>query len=82
MSRLMDLVAGDATGRLHIYHDSGGGPESHSYRLPITLEAGGAPFHLDPGPGPDRSGVREALAAVGRQGDPPQGHLVAGEAAR
>jgi hypothetical protein len=45
----LDLVSGDATGRLHVYRDAGG-PGQHLYRGPSTLEAGGAPFRLDPGP--------------------------------
>ena len=45
----LDLVAGDSTGRLHIFLDSGS-PDGHLYRAPLALEAGGAPFRLDPGP--------------------------------
>ncbi len=39
-------------------------------------------LHLHAGPGADGPEVREALPAVGRQGDPPQGHLVARKATR
>lgn len=45
----LDLVAGDATGRLHLFRDAGG-RNGRRYRSPITLEAGGAPFQVDPGP--------------------------------
>jgi hypothetical protein len=45
----LDLVAGDAIGRLHLFRDNGG-REAHRYWLPLRLEAGGAPFQLDPGP--------------------------------
>lgn len=45
----LDLVAGDATGRLHLYRDVGG-TDGHRYQLPTAIEAGGAPFQLDPGP--------------------------------
>jgi hypothetical protein len=45
----LDLVVGDATGRLHLFRD-GGSRDGHRYRLPVSLEAGGAPFQVDPGP--------------------------------
>ncbi len=45
----LDLIAGDSTGRLHLFHDAGPRGQ-HLYRAPITIEAGGAPFRLDPGP--------------------------------
>ena len=45
----LDLVCGDAPGRLHLVKDLGGRGD-HRYALPIALEAGGAPFRLDPGP--------------------------------
>jgi hypothetical protein len=41
----LDLVTGDAAGRLHLFADAGG----RRYRLPVTVEAGGAPFQVDPG---------------------------------
>ncbi len=45
----LDLVYGDAPGRLHFVPDLGGSGDHH-YALPVTLEAGGTPFRLDPGP--------------------------------
>jgi len=42
----LDLVAGDALGRLHLFRDAGG----RAYRLPEAVEAGGAPFQVAPGP--------------------------------
>ena len=45
----LDLVVGDAPGRLHLVFDQGGGA-NHRYTLPVMLEAGGVPFRLDPGP--------------------------------
>lgn len=45
----LDLVVGDATGRLHLLRDTGSAGK-HRYRLPVTIESGGAPFQLDPGP--------------------------------
>ncbi len=47
----LDLIGGDATGRLSLYRDSGDPVgQRHQYRLPVIVEAGGAPFRLDPGP--------------------------------
>ena len=45
----LDLVFGDAPGRLHLVEDLGQGAD-HRYGLPVVLEAGGTPFRLDPGP--------------------------------
>ncbi len=45
----LDLITGDASGRLHLVHDLGG-PNDHRYGTPTTIEAGGAPFRVDPGP--------------------------------
>jgi hypothetical protein len=45
----LDLVVGDASGRLHLLEDLGGGAD-HRYGAPRTIEAGGTPFRLDPGP--------------------------------
>jgi hypothetical protein len=45
----LDLVFGDAPGRLHYVQDLGSGAE-HRYALPSELEAGGTPFRIDPGP--------------------------------
>jgi hypothetical protein len=45
----LDLVAGTATGHLSLLHDAGD-REGRAYRAPVTIEAGGAPFRLDPGP--------------------------------
>jgi hypothetical protein len=45
----LDLVAGDAAGRLAWFKDLGQGPE-HRYQAPIGIESGGLPFRLDPGP--------------------------------
>jgi len=45
----LDLVAGDISGRLHVFrHHNGEG--GHRYKAGVTLEAGGIPFFLDPGP--------------------------------
>jgi hypothetical protein len=47
----LDLVVGDAPGRLHYVQDLGApGEYSHHYAAPILIEAGGVPFRLDPGP--------------------------------
>ncbi len=51
----LDLVFGDAPGRLHLLYDQGGGAD-HRYMLPLTLEAGGGPFRVDPGPDGMRDG--------------------------
>ncbi|MGE5754635.1 MAG: FG-GAP repeat domain-containing protein, partial [Planctomycetaceae bacterium] len=51
----LDLVVGDAPGRLHLVQDLGGG-DDHRYATPVALEAGGAPFRLDPGPDGMRDG--------------------------
>ena len=45
----LDLVVGDASGRLRWFRDSGDAGD-HRYSLPIDLDVGGAPFRLDPGP--------------------------------
>jgi hypothetical protein len=45
----LDLVVGDAAGRLHYYRDLGRAG-AHRYAAPILIEAGGTPFRLDPGP--------------------------------
>jgi hypothetical protein len=45
----LDLVYGDAAGRLHFLQDLGSG-DDHRYALPVALEAGGAPFRIEPGP--------------------------------
>jgi hypothetical protein len=45
----LDLVYGDAFGRLHYAEDVGSG-DDHRYALPVVLEAGGAPFRIEPGP--------------------------------
>jgi hypothetical protein len=42
----LDLVAGDATGRLRLLTDTGG----RLYSAPHVIEAGGAVFQVDPGP--------------------------------
>jgi hypothetical protein len=65
----LDLVAGDASGRLHLYTDSGG-REGHAYRLPVVIDAGGAPFQVDPGPdgmleGPAHPRLGYACPALG-----------------
>jgi hypothetical protein len=54
----LDLVYGDATGRLHSIEDLGTGAE-HRYAAPVPIEAGGAPFRVDPGP----DGMLEGPAA-------------------
>jgi hypothetical protein len=55
----LDLVYGDAPGRLHLVQDLGGG-DDHRYALPVALEAGGTPFRLDPGP----DGMRDGPVAL------------------
>lgn len=45
----LDLVVGDASGRLHYFEDLGQ-PGDHAYAAPLLLEAGGEPFRIDPGP--------------------------------
>jgi hypothetical protein len=45
----LDLVVGDASGRLHLLLDRGG-PAAHRYAAPVEIELGGEPFRLDPGP--------------------------------
>jgi hypothetical protein len=44
----LDLVSGDAAGRLHYFQDMGNAA-THRYAAPVTVEAGGVPFRLDPG---------------------------------
>ncbi|MDR3636390.1 MAG: hypothetical protein P4L84_21485 [Isosphaeraceae bacterium] len=51
----IDLIHGDAAGRLHLTQDLGG-PGDHRYAAPVTLEAGGVPFRVDPGPDGMRDG--------------------------
>lgn len=45
----LDLLYGDAVGRLHYVQDLGSG-DDHRYARPVSLEAGGAPFRIEPGP--------------------------------
>jgi hypothetical protein len=45
----MDIVYGDALGRLHYLQDLGSG-DDHCYALPVIIEAAGAPFRIEPGP--------------------------------
>src|SRR5690606_27091181 len=45
----LDLVVGDASGRLHYFEDLGR-PGDHAYAAPLMLEAGGEPCRIDPGP--------------------------------
>lgn len=45
----LDLVVGDAVGRLWLFRDQGGSGD-HRYARPVELEAGGEAFCLDPGP--------------------------------
>lgn len=45
----LDLVFGDASGRLHYVQDMGT-RDDHRYLAPVTIEGGGAPFRVDPGP--------------------------------
>jgi hypothetical protein len=55
----LDLVVGDAPGRLYLVQDLGGGSD-HRYAAPVALEAGGVPFRLDPGP----DGMRDGPVAL------------------
>ncbi len=45
----LDLVVGDASGRLHYFEDRGSG-DAHAYAAPVAMDAGGEPFRVDPGP--------------------------------
>jgi hypothetical protein len=45
----LDLVYGDAAGRLYFVEDLGSG-DDHRYALPLALEAGGVTFRIEPGP--------------------------------
>jgi hypothetical protein len=45
----LDIVRGDAVGRLYYLQDLGSG-DDHRYALPVCIEAGGAPFRIEPGP--------------------------------
>jgi hypothetical protein len=45
----LDLLVGDGFGRLHFLEDLGHG-DAHRYAAPVVLEAGGAPFRIEPGP--------------------------------
>ncbi len=45
----LDIVFGDASGRLYLAEDLGDATD-HRYAAPVELEAGGAPFRLEPGP--------------------------------
>ncbi len=51
----LDLVVGDAAGRLYQVEDRGGGAD-HRYAAPGAIEAGGTPFRVDPGPDGMRDG--------------------------
>jgi hypothetical protein len=51
----LDLVFGDATGRLHSLLDMGSGGD-HRYHAPVAIEGGGVPFQVDPGPDGMRDG--------------------------
>jgi len=44
----LDLVYGDAPGRLYVLMDRGG-PGGHRYEAPARLESGGDPIRVDPG---------------------------------
>lgn len=55
----IDLIYGDAPGRLYSLEDLGSGAD-HRYGKPVALEAGGTPFRLDPGP----DGMRDGPAAL------------------
>ncbi|MFO0889320.1 MAG: hypothetical protein U0790_09295 [Isosphaeraceae bacterium] len=65
----LDLLWGDGFGRLHYLEDLGSG-DDHQYAHPAILEAGGAPFRIEPGPdgrlfgpeGRERGFARPALA--------------------
>ena len=45
----LDLIVGDATGRLTLLKDTGDG-HAHRYASPVPIESGGLPFRLEPGP--------------------------------
>ncbi|HWE39377.1 MAG TPA: FG-GAP-like repeat-containing protein [Isosphaeraceae bacterium] len=45
----LDLVVGDGPGRL-LWLEDRGGPGRHVFADPVPIEAGAAPFRLDPGP--------------------------------
>ena len=45
----LDLVFGDASGRLHYLQDMGT-RDDHRYLAPVAIEGGGTPFRVDPGP--------------------------------
>ena len=65
----LDIIYGDAVGRLHFLEDMGSG-DDHRYALPVTIEAGGAPFRIEPGPdgmllGPAGHNLGFARPAVG-----------------
>ncbi|HEV3122135.1 MAG TPA: VCBS repeat-containing protein, partial [Isosphaeraceae bacterium] len=55
----LDLVVGDASGRLFWVRDLGT-PGDHHYALPVAIEAGGEPFRLDPG----ADGVLDGPASI------------------
>lgn len=44
----LDLIAGDASGRITLALDLGG-PGHHRYAAPAEIEAGGTPFRVEPG---------------------------------
>jgi hypothetical protein len=44
----LDLISGDASGRLHYFQDLGSAA-AHRYAAPVPVEAGGVHFRLDPG---------------------------------
>jgi hypothetical protein len=45
----LDIIFGDAAGRLQYLEDLGAG-DDHRYARPVVFEAGGAPFRMEPGP--------------------------------
>jgi hypothetical protein len=51
----LDLVVGDAPGRLWLFRDQGEHGD-HRYAAAVPLEAGGLPFRVDPGPDGMRDG--------------------------
>lgn len=51
----VDIVFGDAMGRLH-YLQNAGSPQEFRYLAPVMLEGGGVPFRVDPGPDGMRDG--------------------------
>jgi hypothetical protein len=64
----LDLVAGTASGRIVLVQDVGE-PHRHRYKAPVMVEAGGAPFRMDPGPdgmleGPVYPGLGYACPAL------------------